>query len=48
MINNDIFVILFTFLSFIISKFIFLNKEEQILAKKYGAPYLEYLNSVKF
>jgi protein-S-isoprenylcysteine O-methyltransferase Ste14 len=48
MINNYIFVILLTLLSFLLSKFIFLNKEEKILVKKYGAPYLEYQKAVKF
>lgn len=42
------FVILTSFLSLLISKFVFLNKQEKILAEKYGAPYLEYKKSVKF
>jgi len=48
MIINAFFIILFTFVSFIIAKFVFLNKEEKILTLKYGAPYLEYKKSVKF
>ena len=48
MIINAFFVILTTFISFIIGKFIFLNKQEKILALKYGAPYLEYKKLVKF
>lgn len=45
---NAVFVILFTVLAFFITKFIFLNKEEAILAEKYGFPYLEYKKLVKF
>jgi protein-S-isoprenylcysteine O-methyltransferase Ste14 len=48
MITNAFFVILFSFLSFLIAKFIFLEKEEKILAEKYGAPYLEYKKLVSF
>jgi len=48
LITNAAFVILFAFISFIIAKLAFLRKEEQILANKYGAPYLEYKKSVKF
>ena len=45
---NEPFVILSTIISFIISKFIFLNKQEMLLADKYGTHYLEYKESVKF
>ena len=45
---NSLFVILFTLIAFLIAKFVFLNKEEELLAQKYGAPYLEYKKSVKF
>lgn len=45
---NAVFVILFTLISFLISKFIFLDKEESLLAEKYGTPYLEYKKLVKF
>ena len=48
LIINAFFVILSAFLSFLISKFIFLDKQEKILAQKYGAPYLEYKKTVKF
>ena len=48
MIANAFFVILFTLVSFIIAKFVFLDKEEKVLAAKYGTPYLEYKKSVKF
>ncbi len=44
---NALFVIIFTIISFFITKFIFIRKEEKILALKYGAPYLEYKKSVK-
>ena len=47
-IMNALFIIVFSVLSFIFNKFIFIKKEEEILAKKYGTPYLEYKKSVKF
>lgn len=47
-VSNAVFVILFTLFAFIISKFGFLEKEEKILADKYGAPYLEYKKIVRF
>jgi protein-S-isoprenylcysteine O-methyltransferase Ste14 len=45
---NAFFVVLTTFISFLIAKFVFLKKQEIILAEKYGVPYLEYKKSVKF
>jgi len=42
------FVAIFTIIGFAISKFVFLRKEEAILAHKYGTPYLEYKKFVKF
>lgn len=48
LIINAFFVILSAFVSFLISKFFFLVKEERILALKYGDPYLEYKKMVKF
>ncbi len=45
---NAFFIILFTVISFIVTKFVFLRKQEEILAQKYGEPYLEYKRSVKF
>ena len=45
---NTFFVILFAFISFIVSKFTFLAKQEKILEGKYGAPYREYKKIVKF
>lgn len=47
-IANAIFIILTTLISFLINKFVFLKKEESVLAEKFGAPYLEYKKSVKF
>ena len=47
-IMNTPFVILFTIISFFVSKFVFLNKQETILAEKYGDPYIEYKKLVKF
>ena len=48
MIINTLFIIIFTLIAFVVAKFIFLDKEEKILAEKYGAPYLEYKKAVKF
>jgi len=47
-IANAFFVVLSTVISFIIARFIFQHKEEKILEKKYGDPYLEYKKLVKF
>ena len=47
-IANAVFVILFTIIFFIVAKFVFLDKQEKILAEKYGASYLEYKKMVKF
>jgi len=46
-ITNAVFVVLFTILAFIITRFTFLKKEEEALAEKYGSPYTEYRKSVK-
>lgn len=45
---NAFFVILSTIISFVISRFIFQNKEEKILTEKYGTHYIEYKKIVKF
>jgi protein-S-isoprenylcysteine O-methyltransferase Ste14 len=45
---NAMFIIISTLISFIVSKLVFLKKEEDVLVSKYGAPYLEYKKSVKF
>lgn len=47
LIINSVFVVLFTIISFIVSKFFFIKKEEDLLLEKYGAPYLEYKKSVR-
>ncbi len=47
-ITNALFVVVFSIISLILGKFVFLRKEEKILAEKYGAPYLEYKKSIKF
>ncbi|MFA6585947.1 MAG: isoprenylcysteine carboxylmethyltransferase family protein [Candidatus Paceibacterota bacterium] len=47
-VTNAFFIIVFSVFSFFITKFIFIRKEEKILAEKYGAPYLEYKKSVSF
>ena len=48
MIINMLFVILFSFISFIFAKYTFLNKQEKLLETKYGVPYREYKKIVKF
>lgn len=45
---NATFVILSTVVSFLVSKFFFVAKQEDILASKYGTHYTEYKKSVKF
>lgn len=45
---NGLFIVIFSVISFIFTKAIFLKKEEKILSEKYGIPYLEYKKSVKF
>ena len=45
---NGFFIISFALISFIVAKFVFLNKEEKVLVAKYGAPFLEYKKMVKF
>lgn len=44
---NAFFIIVFTIISFFITKFVFLKRQEDILCNKYGDPYLEYKKSVK-
>lgn len=47
LLNGAIFIVIFTFISLLVTKFTYLRKEETILEKKYGAPYLEYKKEVK-
>src|SRR3989338_3889780 len=47
-ITNSFFVILFTIISFFISKFIFIDKHDRILINKYGIAYMEYKKLFKF
>lgn len=46
--SNALFIIIFSIISFIVTKFVFIKKEEEILTLKYGTPYLEYKKSVRF
>lgn len=41
-------VIFCTVLAFLITKFVFLRRQEKILSQKYGSAYEEYKKSVKF
>ena len=45
---NASFVVIFSVISLIITKVVFLKKEEMFLEKKYGEPYREYKKIVKF
>lgn len=47
LIINSLFSVLFTLIAYIISKFFFLKKEEEILEDKYGEVYTEYKKKVK-
>ncbi len=48
LILNAFFVVIFNFISFVLTKILFVKEQEKILEEKYGAPYLEYKKSVKF
>jgi protein-S-isoprenylcysteine O-methyltransferase Ste14 len=47
-IANTLFIVISSIISFIVTKFIFIKAQEKVLAEKYGTPYLEYKESVKF
>jgi protein-S-isoprenylcysteine O-methyltransferase Ste14 len=47
MVSNAFFVVLSSIVAFIVTKLVFLNKEEKILSDKYGEPYLDYKKSVR-
>ncbi|MCH7516444.1 MAG: isoprenylcysteine carboxylmethyltransferase family protein [Bacteroidetes bacterium] len=44
---NSIFIVGLAAISFLVVYFVFVKREERILAKKYGEEYLEYKNSVR-
>lgn len=48
LILNAFFVVLFTIVAFIFTRFIFIKEQEKLLESKYGTPYLEYKKTVKF
>jgi protein-S-isoprenylcysteine O-methyltransferase Ste14 len=45
--TNAFFVVVFTLIAFIVTKFTFLRKEEDWLEEKYGKAYLEYKEIVR-
>lgn len=45
---NAFFLCLFAILSFLITKILFVKKQEIILSERYGQPYIEYKEKVKF
>ena len=45
---KSIFIILFSFIAFLVSLLVFIKIEEELLAAKYGEPYKEYQNTVLF
>ncbi len=46
-IANSVFVILFTLISFLFTRYVFLEKREKIMTEKYGDHFLEYKKKVK-
>lgn len=44
---NSLFIVIFSIIAFFVTKFVFIKKQEKILAEKYGVPYLEYKKSVR-
>jgi len=46
-IMNAFFIIIFTIISFLITKYSFVKKQEKLLEEKFGIPYIEYKKSVK-
>lgn len=47
LVSNALFIVISSVISFLISKLVFLKKEEKMLVEKYGYPYLEYKKEVK-
>jgi len=47
-ISNALFVILFTLFSFLVTRWIFLDKHEKAMEEKYGDHYRDYKKSTKF
>ncbi len=47
LIINSLFSVIFTFIAYLITKLVFLKKEEKLLEKKYGEVYLNYKKKVK-
>lgn len=47
LIINAVFLVISSLLSLLITRLVFLKKEENILGAKYGSPYEEYKQSVK-
>ncbi len=48
MISNSFFIVIFTLVAFLITRFVFVKKMEKHLVDKYGAPYVEYKKIVRF
>ncbi len=48
MIANSFFIMTCSCIAFVIARFVLLVQEEQVLAEKYGIPYIEYKKIVKF
>lgn len=47
LVANAFFVVLFTLVSFLVTKYTFINWQERALEEKYGSPYTEYKKTVK-
>jgi protein-S-isoprenylcysteine O-methyltransferase Ste14 len=48
LVADAFFVVLFTLISFLITKFTFIREQERALEEKYGSPYVQYKKTVKF
>lgn len=44
---NSVFIIIFSIISYVLTRFIFVRKQEKILGEKYGRDYHEYKKSVR-
>ncbi|HAS80972.1 MAG: hypothetical protein UR25_C0003G0137 [Candidatus Nomurabacteria bacterium GW2011_GWE1_32_28] len=45
---NALFLIIISVISFVVTKLVFIKKEEEVLTLKYGDSYIEYKKAVKF
>lgn len=48
LVTNSFFIVVFTVVSFLISRFLFMGKYDKLLTEKYGDAYVAYKKLVKF